>query len=63
ILHHDNAPTHTSMHDRDCLAKNSINIILQAPYLPDQAPCDLFLFPRLELPPRGFESIGAIKGN
>ncbi|EZA46810.1 hypothetical protein X777_01584, partial [Ooceraea biroi] len=46
------------------VAKNSVNIVSQAPYSPDMAPC-FFLFPKLKLPPRGhrFESIEAIKEN
>lgn len=65
ILHHDNAPSHTSTIVREFLAKNSTNIIDQAPYSPDMAPCDFFLFPKLKLPLRGrrFESIEVIKEN
>ncbi|CAK9799943.1 Mariner Mos1 transposase [Anthophora quadrimaculata] len=65
FLHHDNAPSHTSTLVREFLAKNSTNVIEQAPYSPDMAPCDFFLFPKLKLPLRGrrFESIEAIKEN
>lgn len=65
ILHHDNAPAHTALVVSQFLAKNSTNIINQAPYSPDMAPCDFFLFPRLKLPLRGtrFETIEAIKEN
>lgn len=45
ILHHDNAPPHTSILVREFLAKNSTNVIDQTPYSPDMAPCDFFLFP------------------
>jgi len=40
-------------------------MIEQAPYSPDMAPCDFFLFPKLKLPLRGtrFESIQDIKEN
>ncbi|CAK9827766.1 Mariner Mos1 transposase [Anthophora retusa] len=65
FLHHDNAPVHTSHIVRDYLTKNNINTVPQAPYSPDMAPCDFFLFPRLKLPLRGkhFETIEAIKEN
>lgn len=52
ILHHDNAPSHTAIIVSEFLAKHSTNIISQAPYSPDMAPCDFFLFPRLKLPLR-----------
>lgn len=62
ILHHDNAPSHTALIIRDFLAKHSTKIIPQAPYPPDTASCDFFLFPWLKLPLRGhrFESIEEI---
>lgn len=65
ILHHDNAPCHKAIIVTEFLTKNSTNIIDQAPYSPDMAPCDFFLFPKLKLPLRGrrFESIEAIKQN
>lgn len=65
FLHHDNAPAHTSHLVRDYLTKNNVHTVPQAPYSPDMAPCDFFLFPRLKLPLRGkrFETIEAIKYN
>jgi len=65
FLHHDNAPSHKAIVVQEFLAKNSTNVIEQAPYSPDMAPCDFFLFPKLKLPLRGrrFESIEAIKEN
>ncbi|XP_043260660.1 uncharacterized protein LOC122402146 [Colletes gigas] len=65
ILHHDNASSHTSILVREFLAKNSTNVIEQAPYSSDMALCDFFLFPKLKLPLRGrrFESMEAIKEN
>ena len=47
ILHHDNAPAHTSHLVHQFLAKHSTAQLQQPPYSPDLAPCDLFLFPRL----------------
>ncbi|EFN78101.1 Histone-lysine N-methyltransferase SETMAR, partial [Harpegnathos saltator] len=63
ILHHDNARSHTSTLVREFLSKNSTNVAPQAPYSPDMAPCDLFLFPLLKKPLRGqrFESIEDMK--
>ena len=65
FLHHDNAPAHTSHLVRDYLTKNNVHIVPQAPYSPDMAPCDFFLFPKLKLPLRGkhFETIEVIKEN
>ncbi|UYV85140.1 hypothetical protein LAZ67_X004709 [Cordylochernes scorpioides] len=53
LLHHDNAPAHTSLLVRDFLAKNNTLMMLQPPYSPDLAPCDLFLFPNLKRPIKG----------
>jgi histone-lysine N-methyltransferase SETMAR len=63
FLHHDNAPAHNSMLVRNFLAKNSTRIIPQAPYSPDMAPCDFFLFAKLKNPLRGhrFNTIDEIK--
>ena len=52
LLHHDNAPTHSSLLVRDFLAKNN-TIMPQPPYSPDLAPCDFFLFPKLKKPMKG----------
>ena len=61
ILHLDFAPSHTALIISEFLTKKSTNVYRQAPYSPDQAPCDFFLFPRLKLPLR--ETIEAIKEN
>ncbi|UYV76770.1 hypothetical protein LAZ67_14001984, partial [Cordylochernes scorpioides] len=53
LLHHDNAPAHTSLHVRDFLAKNNTLMMPQPPYSPDLAPCDFFLFPKLKRPMKG----------
>lgn len=65
ILHDDNAPSHRATIVNAFKAKHSINTIDQAPYSPDLAPCDFFLFPKLKLPLRGtrFDSIPTIKQN
>ncbi|UYV75508.1 hypothetical protein LAZ67_13000431 [Cordylochernes scorpioides] len=53
LLHHDNAPAHTSLLVRDLLAKNNTLMMPQPRYSPDLAPCDFFLFPKLKRPMKG----------
>ncbi|UYV74404.1 hypothetical protein LAZ67_11003429 [Cordylochernes scorpioides] len=53
LLHHDNAPAHTSLLVRDFLAKNNTLMMPQPPYSPDLAPCDFFLFPKQKRPMKG----------
>ncbi|UYV74744.1 hypothetical protein LAZ67_12000768 [Cordylochernes scorpioides] len=53
LLHHDNAPAHTSLLVRDFLAKNNTLMMPQLPYSPDLAPCDFFSFPKLKRPMKG----------
>ena len=47
-LHHDNAPAHSAHVIQDFLAKNGMPLVRQAPYSPDLAPCDFWLFPTLK---------------
>jgi hypothetical protein len=37
LLHHDNAPSHTSFFTREFLAKNNMTVIPHPPYSPDLA--------------------------
>lgn len=53
ILHHDNAPAHSSLLVREFLARNSITTLDHPPYSPDIAPCDFFLFPKCKMVMRG----------
>lgn len=53
ILHHDNAPAHTSLVVREFLARSSITVTDHPPYSPDLAPCDFFLFPKCKMVLRG----------
>ena len=57
-LHHDNAPAHSSHLIQRFLVKHNIPLVRQAPYSPDMAPCDFWLFPKLKIPLKGkrFES-------
>ena len=63
LLHHDNAPAHTSLLVRPFLAKNNTVTMPQPPYSPDMAPCDFFLFPKIKktLKGRRFTAIYDIK--
>ena len=53
ILHHDNAPAHSSLLVRDFLAKTNTTVMPQPPYSSDLAPSDFFLFPKLKKPMKG----------
>ena len=50
ILHHDNAPAHTSLLVRECLPKNKSVIMAQPPYTSELALADFSLFPKLKTP-------------
>jgi len=65
VLHHDNAPAHSSFLVRKFLAKNETTIVPQPPYSPDLAPADFFLFPKLKstLKGRCFDTIDEILKN
>jgi len=65
ILHHDNAPAHTSLLIRSYLAKHQTSIVLHPPYSPDLAPADFFLFPKLKPTLKGcrFQTIEEIQEN
>jgi len=53
LLHHDKAPSHTSVLTQQFLAKNNMVVIPHPTYSPDLAPCDFFLFPKIELKLKG----------
>ena len=65
ILHHDNAPAHTSHLVQQFLAKDGTVQLQQRPYSPELAPCHFFLFPSLKKVLKGhrFEATGDIKRN
>ena len=58
ILHHDNA-----LSVKRYLVKNNIPVMEHPQYSPDLAPCDFFLFPKIESALKGtrFESMDAVK--
>jgi transposase len=49
LLHHDNAPAHTSLKTTEFVTNNNMVIVPRPPYSPDLAPCDFGLFPKLKL--------------
>jgi hypothetical protein len=53
-LHHDNALAHSSHLIHSFLGKHGIPVVRQAPYSPDMAPCDFWLFPKLKRPLKSF---------
>jgi histone-lysine N-methyltransferase SETMAR len=64
ILHQDNAPVHNALSVQQFLAKKKQDPVLHhAPYSPDLAPCDFFLFPKLKNSLKGthFQSIEDIQ--
>ncbi|UYV74764.1 hypothetical protein LAZ67_12000855 [Cordylochernes scorpioides] len=64
ILHHDNAPAHTTLKISRFLQDHSTSVFPQPPCSPDLAPCDFFLFGKLKkkkLKRRKFQSIEEIK--
>jgi hypothetical protein len=48
-----NAPSHTFVLTQHFLAKYEMAVIPNPPYYSDLAPCDLFLFPKMKLKPKG----------
>ena len=59
----DNAPIHNSILVTDYLSKMGIKTVHHPPYSPDLAPCDFFLFPKLNEKLRGcrYETIEEMK--
>jgi len=53
FLHHDKAPSHTSLVVRQFLAEKSIPVITQPPYFPDLAPRDFCQFSTLKMGLKG----------
>lgn len=53
FLHHDNAPAHTARRTLEFLAESKVQLVEPAPYSPDLAPCDFWLFPTVKKGLRG----------
>jgi hypothetical protein len=65
ILHHDNALAYDTLAVHEFLAKKLIMKLDHPPYLPDLAPCDFWLFPKLKTALKGhrFSDIADIQGH
>jgi transposase len=65
VLHHNNAPAHSSFLVRNFLVKNETTVVPQPTYSPDLAPADFFLFPKLKstLKGRHFDTFDEIQKN
>jgi histone-lysine N-methyltransferase SETMAR len=65
ILHHDNAPAHDVLAVREFWPKKLIMKLDHPPYLPDLAPCDFWLFPKLNTALKGhrFSDTADIQGH
>ena len=65
LLHHDNAPAHSSILVQQFLAKHKILQLRQPPYSPDIASCDFWMFPKLKMALKGkrFDDIKTIHSN
>ena len=48
LLHHDNAPAHTSLVLREFLTKNNMTTLPQSAHLPDLAPRNFYMFPKMK---------------
>ncbi len=59
ILHLHNAPAHAALSMKHHLITRGTPVLEHMPYLPDLAPCDFFLFPKLKSAIKGiqFESM------
>ena len=54
LLHHYNAPAHTSLVVRAFLTKNNMTTVPHPAYSPDLAPCDFYVFPKMKLRLKGW---------
>ena len=63
MLHHDNAPAHTSIPIRELLTKHETTLVPKPPYSPDLTPADFFLFPKLKSTLKGchFQTVEEIE--
>jgi hypothetical protein len=62
LLHHDNAPAHTSLKTTEFVTNNMV-IVPHPTYLPDLAPSDFTLFPKLQMKLKGqcFETVSDVQ--
>jgi histone-lysine N-methyltransferase SETMAR len=59
LLHYNNAPAHMSLKTTEFVTNNNMVIVPHPSYLPDLAPCDFALFPKLKIKLKGrrFETV------
>ena len=62
FFHHDNAPPHRAARVHQYFDDNNFEVVPHAPYIPDIAPSDFWLFPKLKYILRGrtFSSLSAL---
>ena len=62
FVHHDNAPSHRAARVHQYFDDNNFEVVPHAPYTPDIAPSDFWLFPTLTYILRGrtFSSLSAL---
>jgi histone-lysine N-methyltransferase SETMAR len=53
FLHHDKALAHTAKKTQEFIGASGVNLVSLAPYSPDLAPCDFWLFPKIKAKLRG----------
>jgi histone-lysine N-methyltransferase SETMAR len=63
VLHHDNAPTHTSLKTTEFVTNNNKVIVPHPPNSQDSATSDFALFPKLKMKLKGrrFETVSDIQ--
>jgi len=63
FLFHDNAPSHDAATVKKFQANRNVAVVHHPPYLPDLAPADYFLFPKIKFPLKGrhFQTEGEIQ--
>ena len=62
-LHHSNAPTHVPHLMKSFLVKHQITQVTHSPYSPDLVSCNFWLFPKLLLKGKRFQTIQEIQEN
>jgi histone-lysine N-methyltransferase SETMAR len=48
LFHQDNAPAHRAYATQQFLPENNLEVVFHAPYSPDLAPSDFWLFPTMK---------------
>jgi len=63
LLHQDNVPAQNALSVKQFLANKNTTVLEHPPYLPDLAPCDFYLFPKIKSVLKGthFVSVENVK--